>query len=414
MPEKRRVVITGMGMVSPLGVGNESNWEALRNGTSGVGMITHFDTTDYPAKIAAEVKDFDPLQFINKKELKKMDRFIHFALAAAQFAVDDSGIDPAVLDSERAGVSIGSGIGGLEFIERQHKVVLERGPRRISPFFIPGLIVNLAAGHVSIRFRARGPNLAHCTACSTGTHAVGEAFRAIQHGQADQMLCGGAEAVICPLAVGGFSAMKALSTRNDDPSTASRPFDSTRDGFVMGEGSGVIVLEEREAAMARGARIYAELVGYGMAADAFHITAPSEDGDGAMRVMKNAIDDAGMTPGEVDYINAHGTATPTGDKAETLAIKKLFGDHAHRLAVSSTKSSTGHLLGAAGGVETAITAWAVLNDIMPPTINLQNPDPDCDLDYVPNEARQAEVRVALTNSFGFGGTNASLLLQKHK
>lgn len=411
---KRRVVITGLGMISPLGVGNDANWDALRSGRSGIGLITHFDTTEYPVKIAAEVRDFDPLQFIAKKELKKMDRFIHFAVAASQFAVDDSGIDPADLDSDLAGVSIGSGIGGLEFIERQHKVVLERGPRRISPFFIPGLIVNLAAGHVSIRFRSRGPNLAPCTACSTGTHAVGEAFRAIQHGQANVMIAGGTEAVICPLAVGGFAAMKALSTRNDDPATASRPFDVTRDGFVMGEGAGVLILEEREAALARGARVYAELVGFGMAADAFHITAPSEDGDGAMRVMKATVDDAGVPLSAVDYINAHGTATPPGDRAETLAIKKLFGDHARKLAVSSTKSSTGHLLGAAGGVETAITAWAVLNDILPPTINLRNPDPDCDLDYVPNEARSAEVHYALTNSFGFGGTNASLLLKKHE
>ncbi len=411
---KRRVVITGLGMISPLGVGNDANWEALRSAKSGVGLITHFDTSEYNVKIAAEVRDFDPLQFIDKKELKKMDRFIHFALAASQFAVEDSGIDPAALDSDRAGVSIGSGIGGLGFIERQHKVVLERGPKRISPFFIPGLIVNLAAGHVSIRFRARGPNMAQCTACSTGTHAVGEAFRVIQHGQADLMIAGGTEAVICPLAVGGFSAMKALSTRNDDPATASRPFDATRDGFVMGEGAGVLILEEREAALARGARIYAELAGFGMTADAFHITAPSEDGDGAMRVMKAAIDDAGVAPEAVDYINAHGTATPPGDRTETLAIKKLFGDHAYKLAVSSTKSSTGHLLGAAGGVETAITAWAVYNDIMPPTINLRNPDPDCDLDYVPNEARSSIVSCALNNSFGFGGTNAALLLKKHE
>lgn len=410
---KRRVVITGLGMISPLGVGNDANWEALRTAKSGVGLITHFDTTEYPVKIAAEVRNFDPLQFIDKKELKKMDRFIHFALAASQFAVEDSGIGPEALDSDRAGVSIGSGIGGLGFIERQHRVVLERGPKRISPFFIPGLIVNLAAGHVSIRFRARGPNMAPCTACSTGTHAVGDAFRAIQYGQADVMIAGGTEAVICPLAVGGFSAMKALSTRNDDPATASRPFDATRDGFVMGEGAGVLILEEQEAAVARGARIYAEIAGFGMAADAYHITAPSEDGDGAMRVMKAAIEDAGLDYSSVDYINAHGTATPPGDRTETLAIKQLFGDHARRLAVSSTKSSTGHLLGAAGGVETAITAWAVLNNILPPTINLKNPDPYCDLDYVPNEARPSEVRCALTNSFGFGGTNAALLLKKY-
>jgi len=389
---KRRVVISGLGMVTPLGVGNEPNWAALRSGKSGIGTITRFDTTEFPVKIAAEVGD----------------------LAAAQFAVEDSGIDPGALDSERAGVSIGSGIGGLEFIERQHKVVLERGPKRISPFFIPGLIVNLAAGQVSIRFRARGPNLAHSTACSTGTHAVGEAFRVIQHGEADRMICGGTEAVICPLAVGGFAAMKALSTRNDDPATASRPFDASRDGFVMGEGAGVLILEERGAAIARGAKIYAELAGYGMAADAHHITAPCEDGNGAMRVMKAAIEDAVAELSSVDYINAHGTATIPGDRTETLAIKKLFGDHAYKLAVSSTKSSTGHLLGAAGGVETAITAWAVSTDILPATINLHNPDPDCDLDYVPNEVRPSEVRFALNNSFGFGGTNASLLLKKHE
>lgn len=409
---KRRVAITGIGLVTPLGIGNQANWEALRAGRSGVGPITRFDTTEYRVKIAAEVKGFDPLEFIEKKDLKKMDLFIHYALAAAHFAWEDSGLGAGQVDPTRLGVSIGSGIGGLGFIESQHQVLLERGPGRISPFFIPGLIVNLAAGQVSIRYGARGPNLAHCTACATGTHATGEALRLIQSGEAEVMFAGGTEAVICPMAVGGFAAMKALSTRNEDPATASRPFDATRDGFVMGEGAGLVILEEFERARARGARIYAELLGYGLSADAYHISAPAEDGDGAVRVMRATLEDAGVDPARVTYVNAHGTGTPAGDRTEVLALKQLFGDHARRLAVSSTKSATGHLLGAAGGVETAITAWAVHENVLPPTINYRTPDPECDLDFVPNEARPAEVDCALTNSFGFGGTNASLLLTK--
>ncbi len=408
----RRVIITGVGVVSPLGIGTQPTWEGLLAGRSGVCPITRFDTTDYPARIAGEVKGFDPALYSPAKEVKKCDLFIHYALAATQFAMQDSGltIDPA--QAERVGVYIGSGIGGLPSIERQHVEVLEKGPRRISPFFIVGLIINMASGQVSIRYGAKGPNLANSTACSTGTHAIGDSFRLVARGDADVMICGGAEGVITPLAVGGFSAMRALSTRNDDPKTASRPFDKDRDGFVIGEGAGIVILEELEHARRRGAPILAEVAGYGVSADAFHMSAPSEDADGPSRVMRNALRDAGIRPEDVDYINAHGTSTPLGDRIETLAIHKVFGAHAKRVAVSSTKSMTGHLLGAAGGLETVISVLVVRHGIIPPTINYTTPDPDCDLDYVPNEARRHEVRYALNNSFGFGGTNASILLKR--
>ena len=409
---ERRVVITGVGLVSPLGIGTSQNWEALLAGRSGIGPITRFDTSDYPARIAGEVKGFDPALYSPAKEIKKSDLFIHYALAATQFAMEDARftIDPA--HAERVGVYIGSGIGGLPSIERQHAELLEKGPRRISPFFIVGLIVNLASGQVSIRYGAKGPNLANSTACSTGTHAIGDSARIIARGDADAMICGGAEGVITPLAVGGFSAMRALSTRNDAPESASRPFDAGRDGFIIGEGAGIVVLEEMEHAVRRGASIYAEVAGYGVSADAYHISAPSEDGDGPVRVMRNALSDAGVPPKAVDYINAHGTSTPIGDKIETLAIKKVFGEHATRVAISSTKSMTGHLLGAAGGLETGITALVVKHGVIPPTTNYDTPDPECDLDYVPNESRRRDVAYALNNSFGFGGTNACILLKR--
>ena len=409
---ERRVVITGVGLVSPLGIGTRENWEALLEGRNGIGSITRFDTSDYPAKIAGEVKGFDPSLYSPQKEVKKSDLFIHYALAATQFAMEDSGLRIDASNAERTGVYIGSGIGGLPSIERQHAELLEKGPRRISPFFIVGLIVNLASGQVSIRYGAKGPNLANSTACSTGTHAIGDSARIIARGDADCMISGGAEGVITPLAVGGFSAMRALSTRNDEPDKASRPFDADRDGFVIGEGAGIVVLEELEHARRRGASIYAEVAGYGVSADAYHISAPSEDGDGPIRVMRNALADAGVSPAVVDYINAHGTSTPIGDRIETLAIKKVFGDHARDLAVSSTKSMTGHLLGAAGGLETGITALVVKHGRIPPTINYTTPDPECDLDYVPNESRRREVRYALNNSFGFGGTNACIVLER--
>jgi len=409
---ERRVVITGVGLVSPLGIGTRENWDGLVAGRSGVGPITRFDTSEYPARIAGEVRNFDPAAYSPAKEVKKSDIFIHYALAATHFAMEDSGlrIDPS--NAERVGVYIGSGIGGLPSIERQHAELLEKGPRRISPFFIVGLIVNLASGQVSIRYGAKGPNMANSTACSTGTHAIGDAARMIARGDADAMICGGAEGVVTPLAVGGFSAMRALSTRNDDPASASRPFDAERDGFVIGEGAGIVILEEISHALRRGAPIYAEVAGYGVSADAFHISAPSEDGDGPIRVMRNALADAGVRPEDVDYINAHGTSTPIGDRIETIAIKQVFGDHAGTVAVSSTKSMTGHLLGAAGGLETGITALAVRHGLIPPTINYRTPDPGCDLDYVPNKAREKEIRYALNNSFGFGGTNASILLKR--
>ncbi len=408
----RRVVVTGVGLVSPLGIGTEANWEALCAGKSGIGPITHFDAAQFSARIAGEVKGFDPLAFIDKKDVKKMDVFIQFAIAAAQFAMDDAGLSVTEDMATRVGVFIASGIGGFSTIEREHKALIEGGPRRISPFFIPAAIINLAAGQVSIRFGAKGPNSATCTACSASAHAIGDALEIIRRNDADVMIAGGSEAAITPMGVGGFAAMRALSTRNDEPSRASRPFDLNRDGFIMGEGAGVIILEELGFAMQRGAPIYAELVGYGMSADAFHITAPSEDGDGGMRVMREAIGDAEVSPGQVDYINAHGTSTPFNDRLETLAIKRLFGEHARKLAISSTKSMTGHLLGAAGGLEAGITALAVKHQMIPPTINYETPDPECDLDYVPNAKRAAKIDYALSNSFGFGGTNGALLFKR--
>jgi 3-oxoacyl-[acyl-carrier-protein] synthase II len=408
----RRVVVTGIGIVSPLGIGNEENWEALCAGRSGITPITRFDAAQYSARIAGEVKQFDPLRFIDKKDVKKMDVFIQLAIAASQFAMDDAKLTITPDFATRAGVFIASGIGGFSTIEREHKALLEGGPRRISPFFIPASIINLAAGQVSIRFGAKGPNSATCTACSASAHAIGDAFEMIRREDADVMIAGGSESAITPMGVGGFAAMRALSTRNDEPERASRPFDKDRDGFIMGEGAGVIVLEELEFAKRRGAPIYAELVGYGMSADAYHITAPSEDGDGGMRVMQMAIRRAGITPDKVDYINAHGTSTPYNDKLETLAIKRVFGDHAYKLAISSTKSMMGHLLGAAGGVEAAISVLAIKHQMIPPTINYETPDPECDLDYVPNTKREAKIEYVLSNSFGFGGTNGALLFKK--
>jgi 3-oxoacyl-[acyl-carrier-protein] synthase II len=406
-------VVTGIGLVSPLGIGTDVNWRALTAGQTGIGRITHFDPSGFAAQIAGEVKGFDPLRFVEKKDIKKMDVFIQFAIAASQFAMDDSRLQVTEKTAPRVGVYIASGIGGFTSIEREHKALLEGGPRRISPFFIPSAIINLAAGQVSIRFGAKGPNSATCTACSASAHAVGDAFEIIQRGDADAMIAGGSEAAITPMGVGGFAAMRALSTRNDDPGKACRPFDKERDGFIIGEGAGVIVLEERTSALERGAKIYAELVGYGMSADAFHITAPTEDGSGAVRVMDMALTKARVAPQQVGYINAHGTSTPHNDRIETLAIKKLFGEHAYKLAISSTKSMTGHLLGAAGGLEAGITALAVHHQTAPPTVNLEHPDPDCDLDYVPGKCRPVKMDYALSNSFGFGGTNAALLFKRH-
>jgi 3-oxoacyl-[acyl-carrier-protein] synthase II len=410
----RRVVVTGVGLVSPLGIGTQANWDALCAGCSGIGPITHFDAGQFSARIAGEVRNFDPLQFIDKKDVKKMDVFIQFAIAASQFAMDDAALSVTEEIATRVGVFIASGIGGFGTIEREHHAFMQGGPRRISPFFIPAAIINLAAGQVSIRFSAKGPNSATCTACSASAHAIGDAFEIIRRDDADVMIAGGSEAAITPMGVGGFAAMRALSTRNDEPQRASRPFDKERDGFIMGEGAGVIILEELEFARRRGAPIYAELVGYGMSADAFHITAPSEDGDGGMRVMETAIRRAGIRPEQVDYINAHGTSTPYNDKLETLAIKRVFGDHARKLAISSTKSMTGHLLGAAGGLEGGITALAIKHQIIPPTINYEIPDPECDLDYVPNQKRAATIEYALSNSFGFGGTNGALLFRRYE
>jgi 3-oxoacyl-[acyl-carrier-protein] synthase II len=412
MVNNRRVVVTGIGLVSSLGIGTEVNWAALTAGQSGIGAITKFDATQFATRIAGEVRDFDPLQFIEKKDVKKMDVFIQYAIAASQFAMDDARLTVTPEMGCRVGVFIASGIGGFTTIEREHRALLEGGPRKISPFFIPSAIINLAAGQVSIRYGAKGPNSATCTACSASAHAIGDAFEIICRGDADAMIAGGSEAAITPMGVGGFGALRALSTRNDEPQKASRPFDKDRDGFIVGEGAGVVILEEYGMAVKRGARIYAELVGYGMAADAFHITAPSEDGDGAYRVMRAALKRANADPSVVDYINAHGTSTPQGDALETLAIKRCFGDHARELAVSSTKSMTGHLLGAAGGLEAGITALAVHHQIAPPTINLDHPDEQCDLDYVPHTKRALTMEYALSNSFGFGGTNAALLFKR--
>lgn len=408
------MVITGIGLVTPLGLGREKNWEALLRGESGIGRITRFDTSGYTTRIAGEVKNFDPLIFIDKREVRKMDLFIQFAVAAAHLAVEDAGIEVGALEGEKTGVYIGSGIGGIGTIEEMHTILLEKGPDRVSPFFLVASIINEASGQVSIRYRSRGPNSATATACSTSTHAVGDSFRLISRGDADRMLAGGAEAPLSPLGVAGFCAMRALSVRNDAPQKASRPFDAERDGFVMSEGAGVLLLEELGAALKRGAKIYAEIIGYGMNADAYHVTAPAVDGEGARGVMQRALDDAGIDPKDVGYINAHGTSTPYNDKIETLAIKKAFGEHARRVGVSSTKSMTGHLLGAAGALEAGIAALCLDNQVMTPTINYEHPDPECDLDYVPNKARPAELVYALSNSFGFGGTNGSLVLKRYE
>jgi 3-oxoacyl-[acyl-carrier-protein] synthase II len=405
--------VTGVGLVSPVGIGTQTNWDALCNGVSGIGPITRFDASAFSTRFAGEVKNFDPLTWVEKKELKKMDIFIQFAIAASQFAMDDSKLEITPELAPRVGVFIASGIGGFTTIEREHKALLEGGPRKISPFFIPSAIINLAAGQVSIRFGAKGPNSATCTACTASAHAVGDAWEIIRRGAADAMIAGGSEAAICAMGVGGFAALRALSTRNDDPAHASRPFDKDRDGFVLGEGAGVIILEELEFAKRRGAPIYAEMVGYGMSGDAYHITAPTEDGDGAYRVMKAAVESAGITPDQVDYINAHGTSTPHNDRIETIAIKRAFGDHANKLAVSSTKSMTGHLLGAAGGLEAGITVLAVYHQRIPPTINLEQADEGLDLDYVPKQARDRKIEYGLSNSFGFGGTNGSLLFKRY-
>jgi len=408
----RRVVVTGIGLVSPLGIGTEENWSAILEGKNGISEITRFDASDYPSRIAGEIKSFDPIDFIEKKEARKMDLFIQYSIAAAHIAVIDSGIKMEELEGDRTGVYIGSGIGGIGSIEEAHKVLLEKGPSRVSPFFLISTLINEAAGQVSIRFRAKGPNSATATACTTGLHAIGDSFRIISRGDADIMIAGGSEAPITPLGVAGFCTMRALSTRNDEPHRASRPFDAKRDGFVVSEGAGIVILEELGSALKRGAKIYAEVVGYGMAGDAYHVSAPCLDGDGAYRVMKNALEDAGIYPEEVEYINAHGTSTPYNDKIETLAVKRLFKEHAYKIGVNSTKSMTGHLLGAAGGFEAGVTALSIYNKIIPPTRNYENPDPECDLDYVPNKARPAEINYALSNSFGFGGTNGSLLLKK--
>jgi 3-oxoacyl-[acyl-carrier-protein] synthase II len=412
MSDRRRVVVTGVGLVSPLGVGTAPTWEGILAGRSGIGAITRFDASGFPSRIAGEIRGFEAERYLEKKDVKKMDVFIQYAMAAAQFAIEDSGLAIGDGNADRVGVIIGSGIGGLPLIERMHSVLLDRGADRISPFFIPGLIVNMAAGQVSIRWGARGPNTAPATACTTGLHAVGDAFRLIQLGMADAMICGGTESVITPLAVGGFAAMKALSTRNDEPERASRPWDRDRDGFVIGEGAGILVLEERAAALGRGATIYCEVAGYGMSADAYHISAPDPVGRGAAAVMRSALGDAGLAPTAVGYINAHGTSTPLGDEAEVRAIKDVFGEHAYRLAVSSTKSSTGHLLGAAGGLEAGILALALRHQVLPPTLNLDHPGEGCDLDFVPHVARPADLEVALTNSFGFGGTNGALVMRR--
>ena len=412
MADRRRVVVTGIGLVSSLGIGTEANWRSLLAGQSGIATITKFDPTQFSTRIAGEVKGFDPLTYIEKKDVKKMDVFIQYAIAASQYAVDDAALTFTTEEAPRVGVFIASGIGGFTTIEREHLALIKGGPRKISPFFIPSAIINLAAGQVSIRFGAKGPNLATCTACSASAHALGDAYELILRKAADVMIAGGSEAAITPMGVGGFAALRALSQRNDDPEHASRPFDKDRDGFIVGEGSGMLILEEYERAKARGARIYAEIVGYGMSADAYHITAPSEDGDGPYRVMGAAIESAGLQPSQVDYINAHGTSTPHGDRVETIAIKRCFGEHASKLAVSSTKSMTGHLLGAAGGLEAGITALAVYNQIAPPTVNLDHPDEECDLDYVPKVKREMKIEYALSNSFGFGGTNAALLFRR--
>lgn len=410
---KRRVVITGVGLVTPCGIGIDNVWQDILNGKSGISRITRFDTTNFETKIAGEVKNFNPEDYIPPKDIRRMDLFIQYCLAATKIAINDAGLDMKKEDSERVGVVVGTGLGGLPTLEKYHSILLERGPGRISPFFIPMLIANLAPGHIAMQHGIKGPNLCIVTACATGAHSIGDAFRIIQYGDADVMVAGGTEANLTPLTVGGFNAMKALSRRNDEPEKASRPFDKDRDGFVVAEGSGIIIMEELEHARARGAKIYAEIVGYGYNSDAYHITAPCPDGDGFIRCMRMALRDAHISSDDVDYINAHGTSTDLNDQIETLAIKKVFGDKAYKIPVSSTKSMTGHLLGAAGAVEAIFTVLSIRNQICPPTINYTTPDPDCDLDYVPNKAREHEINVALSNSFGFGGTNCTLVFKRY-
>jgi 3-oxoacyl-[acyl-carrier-protein] synthase II len=408
----RRVVVTGVGLVCALGIGTDETWKNILAGQSGIGTITLFDTTGFDCTIAGEVKNFDPFQWIEKKELKKMGRFIQVALAGADFAIKMAKWGPEQSDLDEVGVYVSSGIGGFDIIEREHWKLVQGGPGKISPFFIPSAIVNLASGHISIRYGARGPNSATATACSASAHAIGDSFKIIERGAAEMMICGGTEATITPMGVGGFASMKALSTRNDDPSHASRPFDAQRDGFVVGEGAGILILESLEHAQKRNAEIYAEIVGYGMSGDAYHITQPAENGDGAYRVMRAALKDAKLSPADIGYVNAHGTSTPLGDMLETIALKRVFGERAKNVPVSSTKSMTGHLLGGAGGLEAGISVLALRDQILPPTINQETPDPQCDLDYVPNVARKAEVEYALSNSFGFGGTNAALIFKR--
>ena len=410
---KKRVVVTGIGAITPIGTGKDVFFKALEDGVSGLGSITKFDASEYDTKIAAEVKDFEPNAYIDKKEAKRMDRFTQFAVAASKLAIEDAVLDTNAIDQNRFGVVLGSGIGGIETLEKEYEKLATKGPNRVSPFFIPMMISNIGAGQISMTFGAKGPNTTVVTACASSTNSIGEAFRIIQGGHADVMITGGAEASITPLAIAGFCAMKAMSTRNETPQKASSPFDKNRDGFVMGEGAGILILEELEHAVKRGAPIYAEMVGYGMSADAYHITAPAPGGEGAARSMKNALADAGLSPNDVDYINAHGTSTPYNDKFETLAIKSVFEQHAYELAVSSTKSMTGHLLGAAGGIEAIACIMAITKGVIPPTINLENPDPECDLDYVANKAKVREVDVALSNSLGFGGHNATIILKKY-
>jgi 3-oxoacyl-[acyl-carrier-protein] synthase II len=410
---KRRVVVTGLGLITPLGTGIQKTWEGICKGASGIDRITTFDASEFPVQIAGEVKDFNAEDFIERKEIKKMDVFIQYALSAGSMAIEDAGLKITEENADRVGVIVGAGIGGIQTIERYHSVLLENGQRRISPFFIPMLITNLAAGQISMRFGARGPNSCVTTACAAGTHAIGDSFKIIQRGDADAMIAGGSESAITPLTIAGFANMKALSSRNDSPQKASRPFDVERDGFVIAEGAGIIVLEELEVALARRAKIYAEVIGYGMTADAYHMTAPDPEGRGVVNCMRVALRDAGIAPEAVNYINAHGTSTPYNDKHETTAIKHVFGEHVHQLAVSSTKSMTGHLLGAAGGVEAAFCALALSEGIVPPTINYEHPDPECDLDYVPNHARHIDLENVISNSFGFGGTNACIVLKKY-
>lgn len=409
----RRVVVTGVGLVTPQGTGTQKAWTNICEGVGGVDTISRFDASDSLVQIAAEVRDFDSADFFDKKKAKHLDLFVQYGLAASMMAMEDSGFKVTDQNCERVGVITGCGMGGLPTIEKYHKVSIDRGAKRITPFFIPMVIPNMPSGHISMEFGSTGPNLTLTTACAAGTHAVGEAYRHVKYGMCDMVITGGTEAVICPLGVGGFSAMKALSTRNDDPATASRPFDNGRDGFVMSEGSGMLILEDLDHALARGARIYGELVGYGLSSDAYHIAAPPENGEGGQRAMRMAIADAGLTPADIDYINAHGTSTPLNDRCETRAIKAVYGDHAYKLAVSSTKSMTGHMLGAAGGIESVFTVLSVHDQIAPPTINLQDPSEECDLDYVPNKARKMEIRTAMSNSFGFGGTNASILVKRY-